>query len=330
MTRTALISSADSRYYPMLREWIASVRRFPQSAAMDICILDVGLSAGQVEALRPLVTHIVPARWPVALSSRRIKGREYYKACINRPFLRDYFPDYDLYVWMDADTWVQSWEAVDLFIRGAQRGALAVAPQTDRGYPRTVRVKWLGRWPWKVRSFYFTNARLAFGFSTARALLNRHVLQAGVFALRGDAPHWERWQSLILKALEKGQVFTAEQLTMGMMIHLDGYAAEILPAWCHWLCEFKPLWDEKRAVFVEPFLPHKDIGILHLAGCDAMRVDRSLTTQFETLAERLQDRRRVQLSYRFPLYDGEVDGAPSVSAGQKNRSGGPSSAGVAA
>lgn len=307
MTRTALISSADARYYPMLREWIASVRRFPQSAGMDLCILDVGLTPEQVQALRPLVQAIMPTRWPAALSARRIRGREYYKACVNRPFLRDYFPGYETYLWMDADTWVQSWEAVDLFLRGAQRGALAVAPQTDRGYPRTVRVKWLGRWPWKVRSFYFTNARLAFGFDTARALLPRHVLQAGVFALRGDAPHWERWQTLILKALERGQVFTAEQLTMGMMVHLDGYPAEILPAWCHWLCEFKPLWDDTRQVFVEPYLPHMDIGVLHLAGCDAMRVDRSVKMGFETLADRLADRRTVQLSYRYPFYDGERD-----------------------
>ncbi|MCB9978881.1 MAG: hypothetical protein H6862_04685 [Rhodospirillales bacterium] len=321
MTRIALISSADARYYPMLREWIESVRRFPQSRDMDICILDVGLTPAQIETLRPLVTGIERAAWPKKISARRIRGREYYKACINRPFLRDYFPNYEVYVWMDADTWVQDWEAVELFIRGAQRGKLAVAPQTDRGYPRTVRVKWIGHWPWKVRSFYFTNARLAFGFETARALLPRHVLQAGVFALRGDAPHWERWQDLILKALDKGKVFTAEQLTMGMMVHLDGYPAEILPAWCHWLCEFKPLWDEESKRFVEPFLPHKEIGILHLAGCDDMRMNRSVTTDFETLADLTQDRKTLALSYRYPFYDGETESMARTSENHEKHSG---------
>ena len=77
-------------------------------------------------------------------------------------------------------------------------------------------------------------------------------------------------------------LFTAEQLTLGMMIHLEGLPIEILPAYLHWLCEFKPLWNPQKQVFVEPFLPHETIGILHLSGFDQMRVDRSDTTDFQT------------------------------------------------
>ena len=49
-----------------------------------------------------------------------------------RPFLPRYFPDHDVYLWIDADCWVQQWDAIALFLRGAQRRPIAVAPEIHR------------------------------------------------------------------------------------------------------------------------------------------------------------------------------------------------------
>ena len=299
MTKIALISGCDANYFPILREWIESIRRFPQSKEFDICILDAGLTDAQRLALKPLTSAIINPQWPCPLPEAKIKGHEFLKACVCRPFLNTIFPGYDIYIWMDADTWLQDWRSIDLLIEGAQRRRIALMAQVDRGYPRAGRIKWIGRWPWKVRNFYYSNALQAFDFKTAKTLLTRHVLQAGVFAIHKDAPHWTHWQKLILKALKKGNIFTAEQLTLGIMCHIDGLEAEILPAWAHWLCEFKPLWDEDKNIFVEPFLPHEPIGILHLSGFDEMRLNRSITTDFKTTRGKT-----IQKSYRFPFLDG--------------------------
>lgn len=299
--KIALISGADSAYFPLLYEWIHSIRRHEQSQNMDICILDAGLTADQRNILTPLVTIIQSAGWPDAIPDHKIKGREYYKACVNRPFLKDYFPGYDLYFWMDADTWVQDWKAVELFLKGARKGKIALTSQSDRAYPKGMRVKWLGSWPFKARSFYYSNALKAFDGQTARQIFPYHVVLAGAFCLHADAPHWEKWQELIIQALDKGKVFTAEQLTLGMMVYLEGLPAEILPAYLHWLCEFKPLWDPGQKLFVEPYLPHEPLGILHLSGFDKMRVDRSETTDFETT-----EGGKITYSYRYPYFNGET------------------------
>ncbi len=300
--KITFVSSADSRYYPMLREWVDSIRRFPESKDIDICILDVGMREEELAILKPLVTEIKKAEWPKKIPAHRIKGREFIKACVNRPFLKNYFPGYDLYFWMDADTWVQNWEGVHWFLEGGRTKKMALTSQADRSYPKGMRVKWLGDWPWKVRGFYFTNSKKAFGRDMARKMFPYHVLLAGAFCLHKDAPHWDHWQKRILEALEKGKPFTAEQLTLGIMIHHDGLPVEILPAWMHWLCEFKPLWDEKNQCWVEPFLPHNKLGILHMSGFDEMRVDRSVTTDYKTL-----DGKDIQMSYRYPLYNGETN-----------------------
>lgn len=296
----AFISSADSKYFPLLLEWLHSIKRFPQSKNMDICILDVGMSEDELNFLRPQVTTIAKAEWPAKIPAWRIRGRDYIKACVNRPFLKNYFPGYELYFWMDSDVWVQNWKGVEMFLEGGRRKKIAVTAQNDRAYPKGMRVKWIGNWPWKVRGFYFSNACKAFGRKTARELFPYYVLLAGAFCLHRDAPHWDKWQELILKALKKGKPFTAEQLTLGVMVHLEGYPVEILPAWIHWLSEFKPLWDEERGVFVEPFLPHEELSMLHLSGNNIMRFDRSQADDFKTTTGET-----VYISYRYPHYDGE-------------------------
>lgn len=292
--KITFVSSADHKYYPLLREWVESIRAFPQSKDMDICIMNAGMTAEQIEELRPLVTAIKDAEWPCPIPARKIRGREYLKACVARPFMMDYFPGYDLYFWMDADTWVQNWEAVELFLAGGRTRKITLTGQVDRAYPKVIRVKWLGSWPWKVRGFYFSNARRAFGFKTAKALLPYHVLLAGAFCLHRDAPHWKRWQELVIQAVKRGKIFTAEQLALGVMCYLERYPFELLPGWCHWLCEFKPLWDEQKRQFVEPYLPRHPVGILHLSGFDEMRVDRQAVTSFATVAGGTVDQ-----SYRY-------------------------------
>ena len=294
------VSGCDSNYFPMLLEWVHSVRAHDQSKDFDICIMNTGLSDAQCAILKPLVTDIKTPEWPCALPEYKIRGREYLKSCVCRPFIPDLFPGYETYMWMDADMWVQDWRAIDLYMTGAARGCLSITTQSDRAYLRQIRIKWLGSLPWKVRGFYFTNALKAFGLNTAKKILPFNVLNAGSFAMRGDAPHWKRWQELLLQALKKGKIFTAEQLTLGMLSYLEDYPVEILPAWTQWLCENKPLWDEEKQCFVETFLPNEAIGIIHVSGYDAMRVDRSVTTPIKTVSGTIIDK-----TFRYMGYDGE-------------------------
>jgi len=204
--RIALVSGCDANYYPLLREWLHSVQRFPESARLDICILDAGLSEAQVAELKPLVKTITRPDWPTSLPSKRTQGKEYLKACVCRPFLPKIFPGYDAYMWMDADTWVQDWSAVEMFLRGAteRKDRIILTGAADRAYYRQTRIKWVWRWPYKVTSFYFSNARKPFGFKIAQLLLTRFNLSAGCFAMDANAPHWKRWQELAIRARPPG------------------------------------------------------------------------------------------------------------------------------
>lgn len=277
----AIITSADARYYPLLYELLASIKQHSEAAGFAIGIIDAGLKPEQVEALKAQGHMVVDGIWPVPLSKRRIGGRDFLKACVSRPFIPSLFPNFETYIWLDADTWVQDWSAIALLIKGAEKSGLAVVPQVDRAYGKTMRISWFGPIPYRPRSFYYSNARKAFDYKTARLMFPYPTINAGVFAMQSNAPHWKRWQELIKKALKKGNIFTAEQLTMGIMIYLEGMPAERLPAVCNWLCDTKPLYDPAQKRFIEPYLPHQPLGILHLSGYDSMRADKGVLTDIQ-------------------------------------------------
>jgi len=302
-----IVTGADHNYFPLMREMIYSIKKFPQAGQFHFAVLDGGLDREDLKWLRKNVNHIHAPEWPSETAKKKAQGKNYLKSCVCRPWINTYFPGYDLYIWMDADTWVQDWSAIELFIKGAEHGKLAASGQVDRGYPRSTRIKWFGPFPIKLSGFYFSNAKRAFGHDIAKELYPYHVLQAGVFALRGDAKHWDHWQNLVLKAVKRGKVFTAEQLTMGVMCHLDGLPVEILPAWCNWLCEFAPPFDKAKGIFVEPYLPHHPIGIMHISGYDEMRRDRSVLTELP-----MTNGESYQGTLRITDYDGETDNVIST------------------
>ncbi|MDD3371615.1 MAG: hypothetical protein PHE27_07310 [Alphaproteobacteria bacterium] len=301
MPSVALVSGADRNYFPLLIEWVHSIRRFEESADMDICIIDAGLTSEQVNALKPLVKTIFSPEWPEGIPAKKVRGNDCYKANICRPFIRDLFPGYDVYMWMDADTWVQTWGGVQMHIDAALRhpDRLVGTNGSDRNQPKQFRVKWIWRWPYRVTNFYFSNGRKAFDFATAKKLCAQSVICAGCFALSAKAPHWEVWQKKIVAATVKGKLFTADRLTMGMAVYLDGLKAEMLPAYTHWSCNLPPLWDANACLFVEPSMPHVPLGTMHMHGIDEMRASRKVKQTYDTL-----DGGKIELSMRYPHYDG--------------------------
>ncbi|MFA5592102.1 MAG: glycosyltransferase [Micavibrio sp.] len=299
MSKVIFVSSADSNYFPLLAELVHSIRRHPESAGMDIGILNAGMNERELDYLRAQGCIVKEAEWPVKFPASKIKGKDYLKSCICRPFLPDYFPGYETICWMDADTWIQRWDVIPQFLGAAQSGKIALTAQADRSSLRPIRVQWLGPFPLKVKGFYMGNARGAFGMGMAKKLMPYSPLLAGMFALRSDAPHWKRWQEILLKALEKGKIFTAEQLSLGIMCYLENYPYDILPGWMHWLCTYPTHWDEQSQMFTEPFTPHEKLGVLHLSGVDKMREDREETMEFQTAVGGV-----TKKSFRYPYFDG--------------------------
>jgi len=255
-----LISSgADSGYFALLRDTVVSILAHRRDAAIGI--LDFGLVPEQRDWLAERVGHLVRPDWDIDFPGQE-HTPEARKAQLSRPFLRRHFPGYEIYLWVDADAWLQDWRAIELYVAAAGRDKIAITPEIDRAYKRHYkRPKLFGRTlSWKCY-------REAFGWRVADRLGRNPIVNCGVFALHRDAPHWEAWARVIGQVAQRTRFFYIEQTALNYVIFAEHLPVNFLPAYCNWMPgDAAPAFDAARGLFVEPYAPHEVIGVMHLAG----------------------------------------------------------------
>src|SRR5205823_12629455 len=131
--RLLIASGADREYFPLLRDTVMSIRAQRRDVALGI--LDLGLDQEQSEWLSRRVEHVVQPAWDLDFPGRAHTA-DTFKAQVARPFLRRYFPGYEVYLWIDADAWLQDGRVIDLYVSAAGRDRLAITPEIDRAYKR--------------------------------------------------------------------------------------------------------------------------------------------------------------------------------------------------
>ena len=286
MKKNVIVSLADSNYFPLLNELVDSIKNFEESNHVAICILDAGLSDDQKESLSKKVDQIKSAEWDIEVSAYKVKGKEWLKSQVSRAFLKNYFPGYSKYMWIDADAWVNSWKAIDLYFKGCENNKLSIATSADRAYGRVLRAEWVFGSFARIKSQNYKHAKSS-GFSEkiAREVALKPHLNIGVFALGANAKHWDVWQSNLKKALSSGKIWGSEQIAMNITIYSNNLPVEILPAYCNWTLIDGMKFDRSKDTLVEPYLPNHEIGIVHFAGKnnDQIRKDKNFISKIETL-----------------------------------------------
>ena len=297
MKENVIVSLADSNYFELLNELIDSIKRFDESKNVAICILDAGLTEDQKLKLSQKVDDIKSAEWDIKVPAFKVMGKEWLKSQVSRAFLPKYFPGYEKYLWIDADAWVNKWEALDLYFKGSNANKLAISTSADRSYGRVLRADWLIGSIAKVKSQNYKHAKSS-GFSetVARKIALMPHLNIGVFCLNADAPHWVVWQKNLKQALSSGKIFGSEQVAMNIAIYVDDLEIEILPAYCNWTLIYRLKFDTVNNTFVEPYLPNHEIGIIHLAGktSDVVRFNKNHLSEIKTLEGKI-----IKKSLRF-------------------------------
>jgi hypothetical protein len=95
-----IVSAADSGYFPLLRDAVASVRALDSQVAIGV--LDLGLAPDQLAWLAAQAVQVVKPGWDIDFPGRE-RMPETFKAQVARPFLPRHFPGHEMYFWLDAD-----------------------------------------------------------------------------------------------------------------------------------------------------------------------------------------------------------------------------------
>ena len=301
MKKNVIVSLADSNYFDLLNELIESIVRFKKNKEVAICILDAGLTNEQKSILSPKVDEIKSAEWDIDVPSFKVIGKEWLKSQVSRAFLPKYFPDYEKYLWIDCDAWVNDWSAVELYFKACDNGKLGITQTLGPGYKVMSKVKWIFGKIAVIKSQNFKHAvKSKIDLKKARKLAFAPHINIGVFSLEKDSLGWASWQKNLEQTLKSGNIFGSEGLAINMSVYIDGLKTEFLPLNCNWIASnLLPKFDEIKNTFVEPYLPNYTIGIMHLAagiwnGSKDMRLNKEVTINIKSL-----ENRNLSKSLRF-------------------------------
>ena len=294
MKKNVIVSLADSNYFDLLNELVDSIKSFEESKDIAICILDAGLSVEQKKILSKKVDEIKSAEWDIDVPAFKVKGREWLKSQVSRAFLPKYFSNYEKYLWIDCDAWVNDWNSVELYFKACENGKLGITQTLGPGYKIMSKVNWLFGKVAIIKSQNFKHAiKSKIGINKSRKLAFAPHINIGVFSLEKNSPGWISWQKNLEQTLKSGNIFGSEGLAINMSVYIDELETEFLPLNCNWIASnLLPKFDEIKNTFVEPYLPNYEIGIMHLAagiwdGDKDMRLNKEVKIKIQSVQNKL-------------------------------------------
>ncbi len=248
----AVITGSDATYFDLMRGPIRAIRESADLQSVPIYVFDAGLRPEQKGWLTARGVKIVTPEWP---HKRQVPG--YVAMLAARPRIPTYFPGHEVYLWIDADAWPQTVEAVATYHRMALSKGFAVTPEVHPSYNN----KELAAAHRKIRSW--------FGPDVVTALEGTAPINLGVFAGAADAPHWAVWSKRVddwLTASTKTEIdFNADQTAFNMVAHVDKIPTAFLPARYNWICHTSlPKVTPDGFVLLEPTAPFSPLGMVHM------------------------------------------------------------------
>ena len=279
-----IVSSSDNKYFPLLKELFFSLKKNNVLDDYKFAVLNTGMDEKQINYLKDNSVIIRDAKWNVEVPKFKILGRDHLKTQVARAYLPEYFENYKIYIWLDADIWLNDVQSFLLYEEGAAKNCLTITPQSDRAYFNTARVDWFMNLPLKVKTINYKNIGKSVSKKLGKKYAFYSTLNAGAFAINSNKAIWDCFQKNVKLAAKKGRIFGTDQVALALSVHEDKIPTEFLPAYCNWMCEFYfPIYDEKEKKFLEPFLPNNPIALIHLAGLDNIRNDKKILSNIKTL-----------------------------------------------
>jgi hypothetical protein len=259
--RIMIVTASDSRFMPFLRGMLASLAGWLRQDRVSLACFDIGLAEPDRVWLAAQGAHLLTARAHLGADATAVKPA--LLSFLARPFLPEYLPGHDVYVWIDSDVWLQDDTVLDSYIEGALATGMAITHERTASYRFQP---WLLGW---------TTKHFALGYGlleTAYLLTQRHV-NAGFFAIRAGAPHWAAWAECYQAAIARtGALVPHDQFALNQAIHggitrKTSLAVTLLPPVCNWICDRGvPMWHDQARAFCDPRPPFTPIRALHLAG----------------------------------------------------------------
>jgi len=257
MARTIVITGCDANHDVLASELLASLR---QAAVRDVTIgfLRIG-EAPAPDALTSLADIVVQ----VPLGDLAIRADEGFQvACLAvKARLPDLFPGYDIYIWLDGDTWVQNGVGLTQIAMGASHADVCIHPQLDPNY-------FACQYPDNYTLLVYERL---FGPHERERLARFPMINGGVFGATATSPLWQAWKTSLdeirARLMPQTSRFFSDQIPLHRLIYSGQLTLYPLRAVNNWLVlHGLPRLDKATGRLTAPSFPFEEINIVHLVG----------------------------------------------------------------
>ncbi len=267
---TAIVFSCDENYMPLARGLVMSLRAlgYPKPG-FDLVLIDLGCSQHSLEWMKANEVLIKP--FPIDLVPQIVLSviEPYQRALVMRPWLPEILENYNLFIWFDADTWLQSDEVIRI-ISGSQAilpGRIFIAPGMSHYnaslYSDMDKIV-------QMQSIWFSVCYQDSDLS--KSFQKKMHFSCGVFGIARASPVWDLWKKEIISIYPlvaqrfKAMLHLAEQTALNFIIHRDNTLFGRLDPLYNFHCNAggaMRLDTGEVAAFV--IIPVRRIGVVHLA-----------------------------------------------------------------
>jgi hypothetical protein len=258
MTRSIVVTGCDRNHYALAEDLIASLRA-GRGAGVEIGFIHIGEDPLPA-AIADRVDHLVHVP-DEAFRAAEPKGLPL--AFLNvKPHIPDVFPGFDVYVWLDSDTWVQNPIGLDQLVEATRYADVCMHPERDPNY----RLDDGDHRQW-LHGVYTS----IYGAADADRCAGFADINAGVFAAKAASPVWRLWEAALddlqVRARKQADLYFSDQIPLHRMIVSGQLSLAPLRAVNNWLALFAtPAINPNRKRLLAPTYPFEEINIIHLLG----------------------------------------------------------------
>jgi hypothetical protein len=255
LIKTIIVTGCDAAHYDLAIDLLTSLSDVGRHG-LTVGFVHVGDDAvpPEIETAVDCVAHVVD---DVFLANRLPGLRLSYLMIKAR--LPEFFPGYDVYVWLDGDTWVQNRVGLDEVIHCAQFADLCAHPELDPNYFRE---------PIPSQRMLGLYGAL-FGQAEADQHVRLPTFNTGVFAARAGSPLWALWRAILAEVrrpmAETPGLYFSDQVPLHRLIASGRISVHPLKAVNNWLVHAAlPTINLARKRLMTSVYPHDEINIVHL------------------------------------------------------------------
>ncbi len=267
MKKNVIVTGSDKKYFPFLKNLINSLDITKTLDVCDLCILDVEDKSEYLNELKHLITKRKKANFNLNILFQDKK--DWFKLLTERPFMKDYFPGYENYIWMDADTEVLSLDGINNIIEACEIKDLAISPEVNESYVfknSKFGIKKIFKSFYKISGWSFKNYNRYFSGELGEDLFFKPLFNNGVFCLKSDSKIWNLWKIEYQNALNKAKSsygIKTDQLSLNKVIYENFNKVSILDSTNNWIISKSEKIKKVGDIFLTPSFPNRKINILH-------------------------------------------------------------------